>query len=144
MHLYCFYNAQEFENEKNLINRGGVAYLRNFNTFSMNDISNVDQKLVNWNINLTKLNLLNLESLFNKDKSSSLSEAINLNRQEYFNLNCLKLKNDEGNFVFQCVLCKKVFSGENYVHSHILNKHFDEVKKECDIKVSLIIIDLGL
>lgn len=119
-----------------MINKGGVAYLRNFSTFSLDDTTSVDNKTLNWNMNLTKLNLLNLENLLNKDKATSLSEAINANRLEFFNLNTIKLKDDDGNFVYQCVLCKKVFSGENYVHSHILNKHFDEVKKQCDVKVS--------
>ena len=53
-------------------------------------------------------------------------EFINADMEDYLKYKCKEVKKDSN---YQCEICNKAFTGEDFVIKHIRNKHEDVVKE---------------
>lgn len=112
VHFYCYYSAEEFSSWDNLVLKCGEIYLRGTPKYTPHFdpdtwAQNLDAK-VTWRLE----NSMSLDDLTGKTLSTRMERDI-----------CEKHTKRRDEKVWECLICKKKFCGQNFVEKHIITRH---------------------
>ena len=125
IHSFCFYCCEEYDDERMLAAKCGIAHIRS--KYDPSTSAVVDQRV------LTRIEAVGSTKRYDKEADEVLSK---------------KLKEFEDKFTvqeeenkFRCDLCKKLFRGSEFIKKHLSVKHNEEVSAVVKERMESIMLD---
>lgn len=132
VHCFCYYCAQEFENEKSIQQKCGNVHVRHYRKIGSRNSSEISSTLreeIEWDKWLSQTIQKEIERL-EVPKEDLLLQT---KRSTFINKNIVQLQEEK----FKCELCPKQFKGLQFAKNHIINRHADIMYEAIDKHVRL-------
>lgn len=131
VHCFCYYCAQEFDNEKLISQKCGNVHVRHFRKIGSRSNSDTNPGLkeeIEWDRWFTD----ELKKEIEKLEAPKIDESLQIKRAAFINKHIVQLQEEK----FKCELCPKQFKGLQFAKNHIINRHPDIMFEAIDKHVS--------